>query len=219
MSEGIIQELKYDDNGLIPAIIQNDENGEILMMAYMNADSLRMTVEKGFTHFWSRSRKKFWMKGETSGHVQEVRKIFYDCDRDTLLIRVDQKGPGACHTGHRSCFYTTIDGIETAGEVFSADEAYGRQHVLERLATVIHDRKSNPKEDSYVSGLFRKGPETLLKKVGEEATEAVVAAARGERGRFVEEMADLWFHTMVLMEDQGVSISEIFAELERRRGK
>lgn len=219
MTGDIIPELKYDEKGLIPAIVQDDENGEVLMMAYMNADSLRMTVEKGFTHFWSRSRKKFWMKGETSGHIQEVRKILYDCDRDTLLIRVNQKGPGACHTGHRSCFYTTIEGVETAGEVFSTDEAYGDQPILERLSTVIHDRRSNPKEGSYVSGLFRKGAETVIKKVGEEATEAVVAAARGDRDRLVEEMADLWFHSLVLMEEQGVSISEVFSELERRRGK
>jgi len=214
--EQIIKSLTYDANGLIPAIIQDDNSGDILMMAYMNADSLRMTLEKGFTHFWSRSRKKFWMKGETSGHVQKVKHIFYDCDRDTLLLKVDQKGPGACHTGRRSCFFTTIEGEEKSGKVFSTDEAYKKQPILERLATVIHDRRCNPKADSYVSSLLEKGKDTVLKKVGEEATEAVVAAALGNREHFVQELADLWFHTLVLMEQEDVAIAEVYGELENR---
>ncbi len=122
-----LPELKYDEKGLIPAIIQDSESKEVLMMAYMNADSLAMTVESGFTHFWSRSRGKFWKKGETSGHVQEVREILYDCDRDTLLIKVLQRGPGACHTGHRSCFFTDIGGTEIQDRVFSEDEVYGKK--------------------------------------------------------------------------------------------
>ena len=122
-----LPELKYDEKGLIPAIIQDAEDGEVLMMAYMNAESLAKTVESGFTHFWSRSRGKFWKKGETSGHVQEVRAILYDCDRDTLIIRVVQKGPGACHTGHRSCFFTDIGGKEISGKVFSEDDVYGKK--------------------------------------------------------------------------------------------
>jgi phosphoribosyl-AMP cyclohydrolase len=122
-----LPELKYDEKGLIPAIVQDAESREVLMMAYMNAESLAKTVESGFTHFWSRSRGKFWKKGETSGHVQEVREVLYDCDRDTLLIRVIQRGPGACHTGHRSCFFTDIEGKETEGKVFSEDEVYGRK--------------------------------------------------------------------------------------------
>ncbi|MDA8432556.1 MAG: phosphoribosyl-AMP cyclohydrolase [Nitrospiraceae bacterium] len=122
-----LPELKYDEKGLIPAIIQDAADGEVLMMAYMNAASLAKTVESGFTHFWSRSRGKFWKKGETSGHVQEVREILFDCDRDTLLIKVIQRGPGACHTGHRSCFFTDIQGKETTGKVFSEDDVYGRK--------------------------------------------------------------------------------------------
>jgi phosphoribosyl-AMP cyclohydrolase len=122
-----LPELKYDEKGLIPAIVQDAESREVLMMAYMNAESLAKTVESGFTHFWSRSRGKFWKKGETSGHVQEVREVLYDCDRDTLLIKVIQRGPGACHTGHRSCFFTDIEGKETEGKVFSEDEVYGRK--------------------------------------------------------------------------------------------
>jgi phosphoribosyl-ATP pyrophosphohydrolase/phosphoribosyl-AMP cyclohydrolase len=122
-----LPDLKYDSNGLIPAIIQDAGNNEVLMMAYMNAESLERTVSTGFTHFWSRSRSKMWRKGETSGHVQEVESILYDCDRDTLLIKVIQKGPGACHTGHRSCFYTDIGGTEIAGKTFSEEDVYGKK--------------------------------------------------------------------------------------------
>jgi phosphoribosyl-AMP cyclohydrolase len=122
-----LPDLKYGQDGLIPAIIQDAENSEVLMMAYMNAGSLEKTVATGFTHFWSRSRSKMWKKGETSGHVQEVRAILYDCDKDTLLIKVVQKGPGACHTGHRSCFYTDIGGNEVAGKTFSEEDVYGRK--------------------------------------------------------------------------------------------
>jgi phosphoribosyl-AMP cyclohydrolase len=120
-------DLKFDERGLIPAIIQDAGNNEVLMMAYMNADSLKETISSGFTHFWSRSRNKMWKKGETSGHVQEVKEILYDCDKDTLLIKVIQKGPGACHTGHRSCFFTDISGKETESKAFSAEDVYGRQ--------------------------------------------------------------------------------------------
>ncbi len=122
-----LPDLKYDNNGLIPAIIQDAGNGEVLMMAYMNETSLQKTVETGFTHFWSRSRQKYWKKGETSGHVQEVKAILYDCDRDTLLIKVIQKGPGACHTGHRSCVFTDIEGKEIAGKAFSEEDVYGKK--------------------------------------------------------------------------------------------
>ena len=120
-------ELKYDANGLIPAIIQDAENSEVLMMAYMNKSSLQETIETGFTYFWSRSRQKYWKKGETSGHVQEVKAILYDCDKDTVLIKVIQHGPGACHTGHRSCFYTDISGKEIAEKVFSEKDVYGEK--------------------------------------------------------------------------------------------
>jgi len=122
-----IPALKYDKDGLIPAIIQDAENNEVLMMAYMNETSLQKTVETGYTYFWSRSRQKYWKKGETSGHVQEVKTILYDCDKDTVLIKVIQHGPGACHTGHRSCFFTDISGEETAQKVFSEEDVYGKK--------------------------------------------------------------------------------------------
>jgi phosphoribosyl-AMP cyclohydrolase len=122
-----VPELKYDSHGLIPAIIQDAGNNEVLMMAYMNSASLQKTLETGYTHFWSRSRQKYWKKGETSGHVQEVKQVFFDCDRDTILIKVIQHGPGACHTGHRSCFYSDITGKETAEKVFSEEDVYGKK--------------------------------------------------------------------------------------------
>jgi len=123
----MLPELRYDDKGLIPAIIQDVNTGEVLMMAYMNETSLKKTIETGFTHFWSRSRQTYWKKGETSGHVQEVREILPDCDADTLLIKVIQHGPGACHTGHRSCFYRNIRGEEVSEKVFSEGEVYGKK--------------------------------------------------------------------------------------------
>jgi phosphoribosyl-AMP cyclohydrolase len=123
----MLPDLKYDKNGLIPAIIQDAETKDVLMMAYMNAESLEKTITSGYTHFWSRSRSKIWKKGETSGHVQEVKTILYDCDRDTLLIKVRQKGAGACHTGHRSCFFTDIGGNEVEGRAFSEEDVYGKK--------------------------------------------------------------------------------------------
>ena len=122
-----IPEMKYDSNGLIPAIIQDNVDGEVLMLAYMNREALKKTVSSGYTHFWSRSRNKMWKKGETSGHVQEVKAVSYDCDKDTILIKVIQHGPGACHTGHRSCFFTDITGKETAQKVFSETDVYGKK--------------------------------------------------------------------------------------------
>jgi phosphoribosyl-AMP cyclohydrolase len=118
-------DLKFDKNGLIPAIVQDDLNGEVLMLAYMNREAVEKTVESGFTHFWSRSRSKMWKKGETSGHVQEVKAMLYDCDKDAVLIKVIQHGAGACHTGHRSCFFTAFSGEKTAGKVFSETDVYG----------------------------------------------------------------------------------------------
>ena len=126
-SNEMLTELKYDEKGLLPAIIQDVETGEVLMMAYMNETALKKTIETGFTHFWSRSRQKYWKKGETSGHVQEVREILPDCDADTLLVKVIQHGAGACHTGHRSCFYRNIRGEEVAEKVFSESEVYGKK--------------------------------------------------------------------------------------------
>lgn len=123
----MLPEIKYDENGLIPAIIQDINTGDVLMMAYMNETSLKKTIETGYTHFWSRSRRKYWKKGESSGHVQEVKEVLIDCDADTVLIKALQHGPGACHTGHESCFYRNIEGKEIAEKTFSEEEVYGKK--------------------------------------------------------------------------------------------
>lgn len=214
----MLPELKFDEKGLIPAIIQDIKNGEVLMMAYMDRTALEKTIETGLTHFWSRSRQKYWLKGETSGHVQEVNEILYDCDEDTLLIKVTQIGAGACHTGRRSCFFRNIEGKEMAEKVFSAEDVY-KKLILEAIYDVIIDRKNNPKEDSYVSSLFKKGKDEILKKIGEESVEVVVASKGQGREQIVYELADLWFHSLVLMAEEGIKIDDIYNELQRRFGK
>ena len=179
--------IKFDKQGLVPAIIQEYKTGNILMLAYMNEHSLEMSQETGFTHFWSRSRQCLWKKGETSGHFQQIESIAYDCDSDSLLITVKQSGQ-ACHTGHKSCFYRSIGDAETA--------AYD---AVNQLETVI-DRHSRMSGDvSYTASLYKKGTDTILKKFGEEATELVIAAKGGKEKEIIYEAADLVYHFLVLL--------------------
>ena len=196
------KELKFDGRGLIPAIVQDAETGEVLTLAYMSEESLKITMEEGYTCFFSRSRNRLWRKGETSGNVQRVVRITADCDRDAILVEVTPKGP-ACHTGSRTCFFERVSG---EGERFSADS----------LAALIKDRKAHPKEGSYTNYLFDKGREKILKKVGEESTEVIVAAMKDSKEETVFELADLFYHALVLMEDMGVSVSDVKLELEKR---
>jgi len=203
-----IEQLKFDENGLIPAIIQDYNNGQVLMLAYMNAESLRKTLDTGQTYFFSRSRQQLWHKGETSGHFQYVKSISYDCDADALLIKVEQVG-AACHTGHRSCFFNTVvesDGAEP-----------GDDSILKELFDVIVDRKNNPKEGSYTDYLFEKGIDKILKKVGEEAAEVIIAAKNGSYDEVRWEVADLFYHVLVLLAQQGMTLEDIYAELRGRR--
>ena len=221
--EDILKEVKFDEKGLVPAIIQDAENGEVLMVAYMNRLALEKTLETGYTHFWSRSRNRLWKKGEESGHTQKVEEIRIDCDSDTLLVKVQQKG-AACHMGHRSCFFRKLDreGWQEEGEkVFSPQEIYGEGcTILEHVYEVILDRKHHmDRQDSYVASLFRKGLDAILKKVGEEATEVVLACKGGEKERVVYEVADLFFHTLVAMGYHNVPPADIYRELGRRFGK
>lgn len=199
--------LKFDEKGLIPAIIQDYEDNAILMMAYMNKESLRKTLETSETWFWSRSRQELWHKGGTSGNIQKVKSLAYDCDGDTLLIKVEQVGGKACHTGRRSCFFNQVMGSE---------ERPGA-HILTELYAVIQDRKSHPKEDSYVSKQLAKGQERYLKKITEEAGEIVIAAMQKDREEIIHEVADLWFHTLLVLGDQGIPPEDVFAELESRK--
>ncbi len=214
-----VSRLKFDKDGLIPAIVQDYEDGAVLMMAFMNRVSLEKTLETGLCHYWSRSRQKLWLKGETSGHTQKVKEAYYDCDADCLLFKVEQK-TAACHTGNRSCFYTRIeaDGVTDVGEKkFDASDVYSGSDILDKVYGVIMDRKSNPAEGSYVSGLFARGKDVILKKVGEEAAEVVIASKNRSKEELVYETADLWFHSLVALSEAGVTPSEVYAELKKRR--
>ncbi|MBZ4665083.1 bifunctional phosphoribosyl-AMP cyclohydrolase/phosphoribosyl-ATP diphosphatase HisIE [Mahella sp.] len=204
--DDFISELKFDDKGLIPAIIQDYTNGQVLMLAYMNEQSLRKTMETGQTCFYSRSRDELWHKGETSGHFQNVKGISYDCDADALLIKVEQIG-AACHTGHRSCFFNTV--VEQPDTV--------KEDALAELYDVIVDRKNNPKEGSYTDYLFEKGIDKILKKVGEESAEVIIAAKNGVYDEVRWEVADLFYHVLVLLVQQGMTLDDIYAELKGRR--
>ncbi len=196
-------DLKYNSDGLIPAIVQDHYTKKVLMLAYMNAQSLDISINEGKTCFYSRSRGELWRKGETSGNYQNIVSIRTDCDRDTLLIDVIKNGP-ACHTGAESCFFETV--VEGSEEQFS----------YEGLYKLLIGRRDEKKEGSYTTYLFEKGTDKILKKVGEECTEVIIAAKGGDKEETVYEIADLVYHLMVLMIDQGISIDEITAELAKR---
>ena len=189
------------------------------MLAWMSRESLALTLREGRTVFWSRSRGELWRKGETSGNVQRVREVRLDCDGDALLVAVDQAGGGACHTGRRSCFFQALGdgGWETdAGEEGDGSPPGG---ALARLARRLEARKSADPAASWTARLYSEGIDAILKKVGEEATETVLAAKGGDRSRIVEETADLWFHTMVMLANLGLGPEDVLEELDRRAGR
>ena len=200
-----IKNLKYNADGLIPAIITDAADGAVLMLGYMNAESLGITLEKKKVCFFSRSRQKLWLKGENSGNFLNVVSIKTDCDADTLLITAKPDGP-TCHTGARSCFFEDIYEDEDAEEAFCLDD----------LMKLIEGRKTNPKEGSYTTYLFEKGIDKILKKVGEECTEVIIAGKGGDRAEAIFEIADLTYHIMVMMTEMGISIDEVRAELASR---
>jgi phosphoribosyl-ATP pyrophosphohydrolase/phosphoribosyl-AMP cyclohydrolase len=206
-------ELKWDAQGLIPAVTQETATGEVLMVAWMDREALAKTLETGLAHYWSRSRRALWRKGETSGHDQHVDGVYADCDRDTLLVQVHQEGV-ACHTGARSCFFTGLGGS-------AAPRSAGAGPVmLEVLERVLASRKVERPAGSYTAGLFERGEAQICRKIGEEATEVVTAALGGEGDtRVVSEIADLWFHTMVLLAARGIPLRRVFDELAARHGE
>ena len=205
----LIDELRWDAQGLIPVVAQEAETGEVLMVAWMDRQALEATRSTGLAHYWSRSRKALWKKGETSGNLQHVEAIYADCDRDTLLFQVHQEGV-ACHTGSRTCFFQRLAGHTEPGR-------WAGPPVLELVERVIQSRKVSPPPGSYVAGLLAKGEAAICRKVGEEATEVVTAALGGEEdARLVSEVADLWFHTMVLLGSRGIPLRRVFEELARR---
>jgi phosphoribosyl-ATP pyrophosphohydrolase/phosphoribosyl-AMP cyclohydrolase len=206
-------ELKWDGQGLIPAVAQETETGEVLMVAWMDREALAKTLTTGLAHYWSRERRALWRKGETSGHTQHVDGVFADCDRDTLLVQVHQAGV-ACHTGARTCFFTRLAGSA------SPSPAGAGPALLEVVERVLQSRKVERPAGSYTAALFERGEAQICRKIGEEATEVVTAALGGEGdGRVVSEVADLWFHSMVLLASRGIPLRRVFEELARRHGE
>jgi phosphoribosyl-ATP pyrophosphohydrolase/phosphoribosyl-AMP cyclohydrolase len=204
-------EIAFDANGLVPAVAQDANTREVLMLAWMNREALTKTLETGHVHYYSRSRACLWLKGETSGHFQRVREIRRDCDSDALLLLVDQTG-AACHTGKRSCFYRGL-----SGEEIQMPESKGTRDVLDELRSIIEDRRAHPKEGSYTNYLFEKGIDKMLKKIGEESAEIIIAAKNPSQSDLTGEVADMMFHVSVLLAERGLTWRGVCLELERRR--
>lgn len=209
----LIDSLKFNANGLIPAVVQNCETNEVLMVAYMNAQSIQMTIESGRATFFSRSRNEIWVKGETSGNYIFVKEMRVDCDADCILLLSEPAGP-ACHTGRRTCFFRKVEN-NAITEV--TRESLKSSDILARLEGVTLDRKANPKEGSYTNYLFDKGEDKILKKVGEEAAEVVIAGKNRSKEEIKYETADLMYHLTVMLVDNGLSWEDIYEELEKRR--
>lgn len=199
-----VEGLRFDEHGLIPAVVQEAETGEVLMVAWMDRTALEATLGTGLAHYWSRSRERLWRKGEASGHDQHVEGVYVDCDADVLLLQVHQEGV-ACHTGNRTCFFTAVRGGGAAA------------NMLERLERIVEARKAAAPAGSYVARLLGQGEAAISRKIGEEASEVITAALGGEGDRrVVEEVADLWFHTMVLLGARGIPLRDVLEELARR---
>ncbi len=201
-----VDEIRYDERGLVPAIVQDYLDGTVLMMAWMNQESLQKTLDTGDTWFWSRSRSQLWHKGETSGHLQKVRSLRYDCDSDALLISVEQIGDIACHTGERSCFHQ-VDG----------EKASPPADTLSQVFDVICDRRDNPAQESYTCKLFAGGDNKILKKIGEESAEVVMACKDDDKEAIASEVADLFYHSLVALAHHGVDLKEVYRKLQQRR--
>jgi phosphoribosyl-AMP cyclohydrolase / phosphoribosyl-ATP pyrophosphohydrolase len=204
--------ITFDERGLVPVVAQDARTGEVLMLAWANAEALRLTRETGRAHYWSRSRQSLWAKGDTSGHVQQVVDVRVDCDEDAVLYRVVQAG-AACHTGERSCFHRVVEGGD---ELVPASDP---RPMLARLESIIAERERDRPEGSYTTYLFTAGVDKILKKVGEEAAETLIAAKNGDNAELTSESADLVFHLMALWRAQGLEAEQVWGELERRFGQ
>lgn len=202
-----LEDIKYDEKGLVPAIVQDALTGEVLMMAYMNEESLKKSIEEKETYFFSRSRQELWHKGGTSGNTQKIVEMRYDCDGDTILVKVIQNGKGvACHTGEYSCFFNEI----------LKEEKGINYNIVDRVYKLILDRKDNPKEGSYTNYLFEKGIDKILKKVGEENAEVIIGAKNRDQSEVIYEVSDLVYHVLVLLVELGIAPKDIKKELENR---
>ncbi len=201
-----VEQIRYNEQGLVPAIVQDCLDGTVLMMAWMNRESLQKTLETGETWFWSRSRSELWHKGGTSGHIQKVRSLRYDCDSDALLVGVEQVGDIACHTGERSCFH------QVEGQI-----AAPPADMLSQVFEVICDRRDNPVETSYTCKLFEGGDNKILKKIGEESAEVVMACKDDDPEAIAGEVADLFYHAMVALAHHKVDLRSVYRKLQERR--
>jgi len=201
-----VDKIRYNEQGLVPAIVQDYLDGTVLMMAWMNQESLQKTLDTGETWFWSRSRSQLWHKGESSGHLQYVRSLRYDCDSDTLLVSVEQVGDIACHTGERSCFHQ-VDGEKLPPLADTLSQVFG----------VICDRRDNPVESSYTCKLFAGGDNKILKKIGEESAEVVMACKDDDKDAIASEVADLLYHTLVAVAHHKVELRDVYRKLQERR--
>jgi phosphoribosyl-ATP pyrophosphohydrolase/phosphoribosyl-AMP cyclohydrolase len=213
-----IDDVTFDDRGLVPAVLQDVGTGEVLMVAWMNREALRLTRETGQAHFWSRSRETLWHKGETSGNLMNVREIRVDCDGDTLLVRVAPEGP-ACHTGERTCFYRRLRGesAQVAGATPAGAGTEDIGAILDELFDVLRERNRERPPGSYTTALLEAGDDEILKKVGEEAMEVMLAGKGEGDERLVYEVADLVYHLLVLLISRGLTLDDVAAELARRR--
>lgn len=205
-------EIHFNEQGLVPAVVQDIETKEVLMVAYMNQDSFKMTLETGKAVFWSRSRNEIWVKGQTSGNYMNVEEIRFDCDKDCLLVLVTPDG-GACHTGHRSCFFRKLEN----GELVEDEHPKYLKNAIETEEQTVKSRRQNPVEGSYTNYLFAKGEDKILKKVGEEAAEVVIAGKNRDQSEIRYEVADLMYHLTVMLVDNNMSWNDIFREMDKRR--
>ncbi|HEY6084909.1 MAG TPA: bifunctional phosphoribosyl-AMP cyclohydrolase/phosphoribosyl-ATP diphosphatase HisIE [Nitrospira sp.] len=215
MGQSTNTNLKFDEQGLLPAIIQDWLDGTVLMLGYMNQEAMAKTLSTRSVHFWSRSRKKLWEKGETSGHKLIVKHLFVDCDRDTILVKAEQVGP-TCHTGERACFFSKIDADGQASQE-KTRESFGG--ILEAVLATIRERRIHPQPGSYTSKLFEGGHDKILKKVAEEAGEVLIASKGGKKEEIIYEVADLLFHTLMVLGYHEITLDQIYRELGRRFGK
>lgn len=211
----IVDVLQFDEHGLIPAVVQDWKNGTVLMLGFMNQDAIDHTLKTGYVHFWSRKRQRLWKKGEVSGNQLQVKRVFLDCDGDTVLIKAEPMGP-TCHTGSRSCFFSEMSevGISTEPE---SEEANGT--ILDRLYEMVLQRKQASNTDSYVASLLQGGDDRVLKKITEEAGEVVLAVKNHDKEEIVYEVADLLFHTIVALGHCDIPVTDIQEELSRRFGR
>ncbi|MGC9162950.1 MAG: bifunctional phosphoribosyl-AMP cyclohydrolase/phosphoribosyl-ATP diphosphatase HisIE [Thiomonas sp.] len=230
-----LDQVKWDARGLVPAIAQDAHSGRVLMFAWMNREALEQTHKRGEAVYWSRSRHRLWHKGEESGHVQVVREIRLDCDGDVVLLQVEQAGGIACHTGRASCFYSRLENgrwiatdpvLKDPAQIYHPAAAHTEPQapddcgaVLQRIHTTILSRRAADPNASYVARLFHKGEDAILKKIGEEATELVMAAKDGNAEKILYETADLWFHSLIALAQHGLTPQQVLAELERREGR